>query len=614
MRRVRDGHAQWRDLIAMRLDRPLSRSESRYLNSHLKGCEACRQADHDYREQRAQLRALPQRLPPRDMWARTSAALDREVARGAYRGRGLPSSLKLDFGPRGRRRGPSAALLTTLATVGVVAAVAMMQVMPSTTLTPPTTAARATPFAVDPQQLAFIGNEAADVYLYRTRVGHMCPQNAPECEVADGVFRTAVAMPARLRARNATLDPSGRQLAFVGRAIDRDVIAILVLPEETELHPGNSGGPDGATTPPETPAVASDTPTGEPSSPTVPDTAPPGSPTSTDANPPETTEADSPPPTAPGSTPTAPPESAVPGLRVLAILEDVESAGAPPAWSPSGGSLAFSAMPVDGSHGPDVYVWSPSEERAHAITSDHGSYFASWSGENIVASRALTSLDGSAVVQTVVIDPLTAEERVVDGPRVWLPVVNPARTHALVWLGKLDLSTGLAVPFTGQLYVVDWAALDPFGAGAGGTESGSTDVPAGGPQPSAVPEPLPAELTALDLGRDPVSAPVLDWQVHWSTDGQVLGVWIADSIGSVWGRLTVLAIDPVSGQVDTAQPLLPQTLARRGFSLGMSRVAWVAPSEPNPEGELRIITWGVDGVGGLRRVQPSDLEEVVPAF
>jgi hypothetical protein len=106
---------------------------------------------------------------------------------------------------------------------------------------------------------------------------------------------------------------------------------------------------------------------------------------------------------------------------------------------------------------------------------------------------------------------------------------------------------------------------------------------------------------------------VVDWQVRWSADGQVLGVWIADSAGSTWGRLAVLAVDPVTGRVSNDNPLLSMTLARRGFSLGVDKVAWVGPSDDNVDGELRIRTWGSDGFGGLRLKAP-DQEEVVPAF
>ncbi|MEP7158201.1 MAG: zf-HC2 domain-containing protein, partial [Chloroflexota bacterium] len=451
MRPIRDSHAQWRELIATRLDRPLTRSESRYLNSHLKGCEACRQVEHDYRAQRKLLRALPPRIPPRDMWARTSAALDREVARGAYRGR---------IGSTGRRGSPSAALLTTLATVGVVAALAVMQVMPATQIAPPSAAAKATPFAVNPQSLAFLGNQEADTFLFQVDVAYACPQTELDCDITDAFVRNAVNLPSNLRARNATVDPTGRNLAFVGHGTGRDLIGVLVLP------PGSDGpvptATDGSGKPPEIPVA-----TGEPANTTSPETQTPVTPL-------------------PGATASAPPPSAVPGLTVLAILENVHSAGAPPDWSPSGEMLAFSAMPADGSTGPDVYVWAPSDERARAITSDHNSYFASWSGERIVASRVAITDDGGAAARTVVIDPLTLEERRVTGLRMWLPVVDPSGTHVIAWRGEMSMVNGLAATLNGALYIVDWTQVDPF---APGNEAPpppeATDSPA--PEPTVEP-------------------------------------------------------------------------------------------------------------------------------
>ena len=66
--------------------------------------------------------------------------------------------------------------------------------------------------------------------------------------------------------------------------------------------------------------------------------------------------------------------------------------------------LAFSAMPDDGSTGPDVYIWSPGDAKAQAITNDHESYFASWSGNRIVVSELAT---GAARPHNFVIDPST---------------------------------------------------------------------------------------------------------------------------------------------------------------------------------------------------------------
>lgn len=633
MARARANHAAWRELIAARLDRPLTRSETRSLAAHLRDCAACREADRDYRQQHALLRALPLRPVPRDLWPRTSAALDREVARGS-------SHFGRTWRRRGRKYGPSAALMTTIASLGVVAGLTMMQLSPAVTVAPPSAPAPATPFAIAPQPLAFVGSDETHMYVYQTDVGHACPQNAAGCSVDEGIVRTPVNLPASVRARNLALSPSGNALALVGRGGGHDVIAVVLLADGSK-DPGPQT-PDGSTFDP------GSSPDSVPESPT------------TTGDPP--------------ATPSDPPPV------VVAILENVESAGAPPAWSPSGEMLAFSAMPADGRHGPDVYVWSPSDAVARPVTTDHGSYFASWSTGKIVISRLGGGGDvEGASLSTIVMDPNTSEERPVAGPALWLPVVNPAGTRAIAWRGDLDLASGRPVPSSGALFMIDWAAIDPFApanepvatpvvpetpaptdappsdaapTGAPPTDAPPTADPTATPtaptaepsaspvvastetppsdSPSTTPEPqstdaptepeataappaLPAGWVELDLGRDTATTPVLDWQARWSLDGQVLGLWLADAIGSTWGRLAVMAVDPDTGRVQTVEPLLSATLARRGFSLGLSRVVWVAPSEDNADGELRIRTWGDDGVGGVR-LEPLTLDGVVPAF
>lgn len=634
MARGRADHSVWRELIGARLARPLTRSETRSLATHLRDCAACRQVEHDYREQRALLRALPLRPPPRDLWPRTSGALDREVARGvSLRGRARRAS------------SPSAAIATSLAALGLIAMVGVMQLMPALQATPPAVPGLATPFAVAPQPLAWLGSESADLYVYQTHVGHVCPPAADGCSIDDGIVRTQVNLPASIHARNVALSPNRKTMALVGRDLNRDVIAVLILPPNDALTPDPGASP--------------------------PDDSPSTSPDDSTNAPDETPAAQA--SDLPGSTPSGPPASDVPaGLQVLAILENVESAGAPPAWAASGAMLAFSAMPADGSHGPDVYVWSPSDSVARPITTDHGSYFASWSGERIVISRVTAKADdGTLALRTIVIDPSTLEERAVDAPPMWLPVVNPAESRAVAWHGDLDLSSGVALPRTGSLVMVDWAQIDPYAPGnepvpttapsdmptassPSPTDSptpSSTDSPTPSPTDSPTPSPtdsptamvsaaaaspadtpqvsstdalpvpnatdvpagLPDGWTDLGLAHDSTDAPIVDWQAGWSLDGQVLGVWIADAAGTTWGRLTVFAIDPATNQIATDEPLLSPTLARRGFSLGLNRVAWVAPSEDNPDGGLRVRTWGDDGVGGVRLL-PDKLDEVVPAF
>ena len=199
----------------------------------------------------------------------------------------------------------------------------------------------------------------------------------------------------------------------------------------------------------------------------------------------------------------------------------------------------------------------------------------------------------------MVIDPSTLEERRVDGPQMWLPVVDPDRSSAVVWYGTLEHEGLLPAPRTGALYLVDWSSLDPYGPSAeqpvdspppdgeqtpaptpapdqpGGPDatqaptgpdsspgadssltpdadklqrSDRTDTPSTGV--AAAPDAtVPDTLSPIDPGRDPVAEPVLDWQVRWSTDGRVLGVWFADVQNASWGQLELLAIEPGAHQV-----------------------------------------------------------------
>ncbi len=644
MRGRADLHARFRDLLAARLDRQLLPAELRSLNAHLKGCAACKQVEREYRAGRQLLRGLPSRIPPRDLWVRTSGALDREVARGSFR----TPRLGRGFGDGRRSSSASAAVITSVAAVGLVAALAVMQLGPSFRPAPDTTAYRPTPFAVAPQQLAFVGSGAADIAVYSTQVSQMCPASALDCLIDEGIERTALTLPGNLRPRNVALSPNGNQLALVGRDVGDDVFAVVTMPLR-----GSSGGaqasPPGAGT-------ATDRPTTDPGNGPVGPTLTPDSSAVPGASSAPTGQASGE-PVAPtnGGPPSVPPSSAVPGLTVLAILEHVHGAGAPPAWSADTDMLAFSAMPADGSRGPDIYVWAPGDQQARMITNDHASFFASWSGGRIVASRVVTGADGAASLTTVVIDPGTLEERRVDLPPVWLPLVNSPRSHAVAWFGTLAYGAGLPEPHLGALYLINWALIDPFAdelappasptpdSSASASSGAAPSAPASTPTPldplikaqnvnrspaasasptadaTAVPgettaqPPIPALLVPIDPERDPAVQPVIDWQARWSTDGQVLGVWVADVPGSTWGLLEVRTLTAPDAARLHDDPLLAATLARRGFTLGLSRVAWVAPQDSNPDGELRIQTWGSDGVGGLF-LRSLDLQEVVPAF
>jgi hypothetical protein len=712
----RVAHDRVRQLLAARLDGPISRNEYRLVAAHLRTCAQCRLADHDYRAQRAQLRSLSAPIPPRDLWPRTSAALDREVARGRGRfGRRRPAAA---FGRQVSRARHSAALAGLLVAIGTITALATFQVVPNLGSDQPGQAALPTPFSVADQQLAFVGGAAENVTVYQTRVNRMCPTGAPDCGADEGITGTPIQLPTGVKPRNVALSPSGNRLVVVGEDVGRDVIAVVLLPNgDNTVAPMSTGGltppqVTGASGPPISGAggdmPSTSTGNGNLQSPQSGDNSP--------SIPPNAVSPD----TSGSSSSNLPPATAVAGLTVLAILDNVHSAGAPPAWSADGSMLAFSAMPADGSHGPDVYVWEPTDTLARPITSDHDSYFASWSGTHIVASRLLNDPSAPAPqVATVVIDPQTLTERVVDGPQMWLPAVNAGSETAVVWYGQLAWNGALPTPGAGSLYLADWSQLDPYATGraaqspsppvppsASPSQATSAPVPSATvPQPSAslppesaespspsvspsesarpslpaslapasigVPEaagsplevspadaspiesaaaesplvspPASSEADASPAGTGPISdgtspdvaqtpaatlpavlsplgpsstfsgTDVTDWQVSWSSDGEVLGVWIADVSGSSWGQLVVLALDPQTGQLSTDPPLVAPTLARRGFTLGLSRVAYVGSSSETPDGELRVRTWGSTGSGDLLLHAP-DGQEVVPAF
>src|SRR4051794_1858644 len=631
MRARVDPHARYRELIAARLEKPLSRVELRQLNAHLKTCPSCQVVDGDYRAERGLLRSLPSPTPPRDLWARTSARLDREVARD-YRDDKWRRRMS-----RGRRNAqPSTALLTAVAAIGVSAAIAMVQLAPA--VAPATSLQiRPTPLAVPKQQLTYVGYGQSDVAVYRTELSQVCPASEIDCVQTEKFVRTPLELPADMRAGNISLSPSGNQLALVGHVLDGDVIAVVMMPSDaqgsdTNSQPGNQSGHKGgdhqkSSDPGSSPDPdfgsssqgGGQAPTHQPGTNATPDPAvtapsdPAGGGTSGDGQQSDVLA------------------SAAPGLAVVSILDNVESAGAAPDWSPNGTMLAFSAMPDDRSQGPDVYIWSPGDAQAQAITDDHASYFASWSGNRIVMSR----LSGGQRPHTFVYDPKTLEERAVGGPQLWLPAVNRQRSQAIGWFGQLDTSTTTPAPRSGALYLMDWHSVDPFAAAApaqtpvptetpsatpkaaeppqlteppqpteppattepsqsmepartdeptpdesaaphksGAPKSPSASAPpdatpdldntdgSGGrgeqsatstpdvdptPTPSPIPTPIPTptptstpaptltpaptaddaldSLVPLEPDRDPRAAPVVDWQAHWSADGEVLGVW-----------------------------------------------------------------------------------------
>ena len=110
-------HERARSRAAERLDATLHPDEAAWLDAHLAECHACRAAAAAYELDRAALRSLRDIPvePPRDLWARTAAGIEREAA-GRRAGRRS----------NGARRGIPIGAISGMAVVAVVVGASLL--------------------------------------------------------------------------------------------------------------------------------------------------------------------------------------------------------------------------------------------------------------------------------------------------------------------------------------------------------------------------------------------------------------------------------------------------------------------------------------------------------
>lgn len=631
-----DSHDRFHELLARRLDAPLEAPDDAALDGHLAGCAACRVVERDYAAQRQQLRLLSRIEAPRDLWARTRTAIDREITRDGPRPRLAPS-------PRLGRSGTERQLRLAVGSLVGVLVVLMVAGGPLLQGTPTPTSA-ATPFPIAPQSVAFVDVAGGQATLYRTDVAQACPPTHVDCQ-SGLVSRPVAHFVAGLEAREMALGGNGQVFIASRDALGGEVFAIVDLAR-------NSGPP--ATPSPTPEATTAIEPSGAPT--VSPDLAATVDPKATPVSATETPS---------GSASSSPDDLLTTEARP--ILSDVRGTGAPAAWSPDGTILAFSAIPADHSQGSDIYTWRPGEDVASPLTADHRSVFASWAGARIVMSRLVLpdpgDPDAVLTAETVVIDPGTAEERAVVLADSWLPSVDPSRRWVIYWTGRLAAKEGVVVPLAGRLLVADWASIDPWAAhdaaatpepiSSDGTPTGSgpsstpKTTPTATPEdtadgtPTATPEattaagptptnegtaagspdaasdgpasnrPASGATPTVPDRPDAVSGDIIDWVVRWAADSDAFGIWSASRPdGSGSGSLTIRSAPSVKSPV--GDTLLGPIPARRSFALGADRVVWVTPL-PSGDGELWMATWGIGGNGSLR-IRNLDSAQAVPAF
>ena len=614
-------HERARVRAAERLDGPLGLAESTWLDEHLAGCPACAAVAAAYEADRLALRSLAASPaePPRDLWARTAAAIERESATN----RGARSS------PSAPRRLPLGAL-SGIAVILVVGASAISTgvfsngapVIPSSSAPgrsadiagQPTGSAfvRAvpTPFAVGAGEVQWVRTRSDGTFAYSTAaVNEVCPAGGQDgCATLEDSAderlslaarpETIIGSPTDQQAVVVSRDATGRQTIFVVALPPADDVTIPPIPEPTATIPKVEPTDVPSATPTSNPTPTASTAVGATPSPTLGPTpsasiAPSVAPvTPTPTTEPSSTPTTDPTPTADPSASPDPSASASPEPTVaasLAIASNIEVIGQSAAFSADGAQFAFTARPADGSRGPDVYVWRIGEVDARPITSDGRSTFGSWAGDMIVVSRP-TEVERSVdptfyptvgptppidvTPTSVIINTTTGLET--PAGSIWRPVVDPTGMRAVAWVGAIqpDLFEAWR-PAVGRLELRAW----------------STDPTA--PQGAA---------------QIIVDEPVADFDVRWDDSATWFAVWTSDVTDPTLGRLSLFHVDPLTGLLDQPPGAPVDAAALPGFSIGQGRLAWATPPGHGGEGSrVQIVAWTADGVGGIESAPGEDL-------
>ena len=571
-------HVRARELAADRLGSPLTDDDAAWLDEHLAGCESCRAVAAAYEADRLALRGLRDYRPeaPRDLWARTAAALEREPvpSGGAPRRDARLSS----------RSGPFLGIASGVAVIAVVLGASLLsggfgrgpaiaQVPGASTPAVAIASAavpRPTPIHVGAGSVGWVGTSPDGALAYNvTAVGQVCPTDRqPDCAPVSGGDSKAVNFD--VRPKSISKSPVRNQAVIVGtNAQGNDSVVVMALP---------TTAPSATPVPTVQPSVA---PTDTPATTSPPATpAPPASPGTT-PEPTPTASVEATPAATPSATPAATPEPTI--SAALAIVSGVTVVGESAAFAPDGAWFAFTARPSDGSAGPDIYLWRVGDPLARPLTSDHQSVFASWAGDRVIGSRpaAATGAANTAEVEprSFFLDPATGRETAIAAP-AWRPIVAPAGDRAVTWIGTVKLgSDGLTtVPAAGSL------VLRGFTPGVG-------------------PDPGDAAVAIVADG------PLAEYDVRWDETGTWLAVWVADGTDPSIGRLSLLHLDPATGQLDRPHGAPEDVTALPGFSIADKRLAWATPPGQGGEGSrVQIVAWNGNTVGG---VESGPVEGVV---
>ena len=561
----RSPHDRARARAAERLDGPLGLTEAAWLDAHLASCPACAAIAVSYEADRLALRGLRANLPepPRDLWARTAAAIERESATGS------------DTADRPAPRRASRVPLGPLAGVAVIALVVGVSTLsggllrwgtqsgvpagaagPSDVAVAQTpdggpSVVEATPMAVGPGHVAWIDEGPNGRLGYSAvTIDEVCPAETSGCPMIREGQRESLGLSHAPRTIFGSPDRQ-QAIAISDNGEAGDEILIVQLPR-ADPTPAPTD-PPASPAPTDSPAPVDPTPTTTPA-------------TTADPDPTPTVTVTAAPTMSPSVTPVPTPEPTV--ALALAIATDIEVIGESAAFSTDGSWFAFTARPIDGSSGPDVYVWRVGDERAHALTTDGATYFASWVGDELIASRPDDADDATSKAETVRIDPATGIERAIG--ELWRPIVDPTGALAIGWTGSIKpgADDGTWTPARGALELRTWSADGPVEDSDHPADRIVTDKAAG------------------------------DFDIRWDETGEWVATWVADANESTIGRLTLYHVDADDARLERVDGAPLAVPALPGFSIGDGRLAWATPPGQGGEGSrIQIAAWAAGDVG-----------------
>ena len=607
-------HDRARAALSAQLDGELDPAETDWLDGHLAGCPNCRQAADDYAAQRFELRALRdhQPLPPRDLWARTAAAIELEAS-GHSRGRAPARRLLL---------APSAFIATALV-VAVAAGLLRSSQLPgdgnggsssfevanASAPSPVTVAGGPTPIPVRPKNVEVVAPDASGKLTVKvTKVVEVCPKDAAEpCDTSSPVEERPVQIDQGAQAVFGDTNQSRLIVVSSPSTDDRGTVQVVALTDDTSAGPSAppaspSSSPVAASHSPAASASPSPTPTASATASSV--VLPSASPTVT-ATPTGSIDV----------TPSGQPGATVEIATGVALVGQTASYSASQTW------FAFTARPIDGSAGPDIYVWQVGTPSARRITDDGRSVFGSWAGDLIVGSTALDEHPGPSGPATTGLRPLTfvldpatgVRTDLASAGRMWRPAIDPnGGRRAVYWAGTVRQVEGPSFePEAGRLVLGDWSA--DFGVPAGSPQpSASTSASASaGASPSASPDASAADgdqertRHEITIGAGQLD----DFDARWDPSGTHLAVWIADSQDPTIGRLSLYTVQSFDGSIDLKAPLLDARIASAGFSIADGQLIWSEPpSDPAASsGSVQLLAWSSDGVGTVETFDGSAL-------